>query len=108
MEPSYYWVYILLCNNNCYYTGYTTNLLKRYASHVQATGKCKYTRSFKPLSIAQSWKIEGNKAEAMKLERFIKKLSRQQKEKLIIAPELLNQWFPLSNNKLIPVCESVD
>lgn len=83
-----YWVYILLCNNNTYYTGYTNNLEKRYLSHVNGTGGCKYTRSFKPLSIAQSWKINGSKAQAMKIERYIKKLSHSDKKKIITEPEL--------------------
>ena len=84
-----YWVYMLLCNNGCYYTGYTTDLTRRYAEHVQGTSKCKYTRAFKPISIVQSWEIKGDKATAMKLERYIKKLSRQQKIALIAEPERL-------------------
>lgn len=86
MAEQTFWVYILLCNNNTYYTGYTNDLEKRYQSHVNGTGKCKYTRSFKPVKIAQSWKIVGDKAEAMRLERAIKKLSRPEKEKLIAEP----------------------
>jgi len=81
-----YWVYILLCDNNTYYTGYTNNLEKRYLSHVNGTGGCKYTRSFKPIHIAQSWKLVGSKAEAMKMERTIKKLSHSQKKALIAEP----------------------
>lgn len=84
-----YWVYILLCDNDSYYTGYTTNLTERYESHINGTGKCKYTRSFKPICIAQSWKVTGNKAFAMKVERYIKKLSRKQKEDIIADPSLL-------------------
>jgi len=82
-----YWVYILHCDNKTYYTGYTNDLNKRYRSHLEGTGKCKYTRSFKPLGIAQSWKITGNKSIAMQLERAIKKCSRSQKEALIAEPE---------------------
>lgn len=84
-----YWVYILLCENNSYYTGYTNDLAKRYQSHLDGTGKCKYTRSFKPVAIAQSWKIEGDKSCAMKIERIIKKLSRTDKEKIIADPMAL-------------------
>jgi putative endonuclease len=85
-----YWVYILFCENNSYYTGYTNNLEKRYQSHLDGTGKCKYTRSFKPIKIAQSWQIKEEKAYAMKVERYIKKLSRADKDKLIREPELLD------------------
>ena len=80
----------MLCENKAYYTGYTTDLIKRYQSHVNGTGKCKYTRSFKPLCIAQCWKIIGDKSFAMKMERHIKKLSRPEKEKLIARPSKLS------------------
>lgn len=86
---SSYWVYILLCENNSYYTGFTNDLLKRYQSHIDGTGKCKYTRSFKPVKIAQAWQINGGKAEAMRIERLIKKLSRAEKEKIIADPRQL-------------------
>jgi putative endonuclease len=88
MKNKTYWVYILHCNNNCYYTGYTTDLTKRYASHLQGTAS-KYTRSFKPLSIAQSWEIGENKSLAMRVELQIKKLSRSDKENIIANPTLL-------------------
>ena len=84
----YFWVYILYCKNNCYYTGYTTNLIKRYEAHLNGTAS-KYTRSFKPIRIAQYWQIN-NKSQAMQLENFIKKLSRQDKEKIIAQPNLLD------------------
>jgi putative endonuclease len=90
MTSKNYWVYILLCENNTYYTGYTTNLTKRYQSHLSGKGKCKYTRSFKPINIAQSWIINGDKGFAMQLERSIKKLSRLNKEKLLANPWTLS------------------
>lgn len=89
MENPAFWVYILLCENGNYYTGYTNNLKKRYEEHLAGTAKCKYTRSFKPLKIAQSWPIHGEKSEAMRLERYIKTLSRPEKERLILNPNLL-------------------
>ncbi len=89
-EDRKYWVYILLCENNSYYTGYTDDILKRYQSHVTGTGRCKYTRSFKPLRIAQCWKINGSKSLAMQIERTIKNLSRAEKEKIIDYPALLS------------------
>ncbi|QDP72126.1 GIY-YIG nuclease family protein [Legionella israelensis] len=89
MSESIYWVYILRCEGNKYYTGFTNDLQKRYESHVNGTGRCKFTRSFKPLGIAQSWEIRGHKADALKIERYIKNLSRKEKEKLIFSPDLL-------------------
>jgi len=86
MQEQCYWVYILHCSNDTYYTGYTNNLSKRYESHLSGSGKCKYTRSFKPIAMVQCWKVLGNKALAMQIERHIKKLSRTAKEKLIADP----------------------
>lgn len=88
MPKKSYWVYILHCSNNCYYTGYTIDLTKRYAAHLDGTAS-KYTRSFKPLRIAQSWEIGEDKSMAMKLEHYIKQLSREEKEKIIKNPALL-------------------
>jgi putative endonuclease len=86
---------MILCDNNSYYTGYTNNLEKRYLSHVQGTGKCKYTRSFKPIKIAQSWEISDGKLKAIRVERFIKKLSRQEKDKLVLDSSLLIKQLQL-------------
>ncbi len=89
-----YWVYILYCKNDTYYTGYTTNIHTRYRSHLDGSGKCKYTRSFKPIRLAQCWVVEGDKSLAMKIERFIKKLTRADKLTLIKEPVNLCQLFP--------------
>lgn len=86
-----YWVYILHCNNDSFYTGYTTDLNKRYQSHLNGKGS-KYTRSFKPLSLVFSLQVKGDKSLAMKIERAIKKLSRSQKEKMIAYPSLLLEF----------------
>lgn len=83
-----YWVYILLCENNTLYTGYTNHLEKRFQAHLDGSSKCKFTRSFKPLCILQSWQIQG-KSNALKIEKWIKKLSRAKKEALVQKPELL-------------------
>ncbi len=85
MSEKIYWVYILHCNNQSYYTGYTDNLKKRFQEHLSGKGS-KYTRSFKPTAIAQSWEIKSGKTMAMRIERYIKKLSKAQKEQLIINP----------------------
>lgn len=97
MDSPCYWVYILHCNNDTFYTGYTNDLVKRYQAHLDGSALCKYTRSFKPISIAQSWKILGSKALAMQIERQIKQLSRSEKEKIIASPSLLSK-----DNRIIP------
>jgi len=91
-----YWVYILHCENNSYYTGYTTNLARRYQEHLNGTAKCKYTRSFKPLKIAQTWQFT-EKSRAMKMEKLIKQLSKKDKELLILFPDRLLSLVAASN-----------
>jgi putative endonuclease len=88
-KEKYYWVYMLNCSNGTYYTGYTNNLEKRFQSHVAGTAKCKYTRSFKPISIAQCWQIFADKTLAMQIEHHIKKLSRAKKQAIVADPKLL-------------------
>lgn len=84
-----YWVYILYCENHSFYTGYTNHLIKRYREHRNGSLKCKYTRSFKPLFVAQCWPIFAGKSTAMQLEAKIKKLTREQKERLVEQPALI-------------------
>lgn len=85
-----YWVYILHCSNDTYYTGYTTDLTRRYEAHISGRAKCKYTRSFKPIRIAQAWELD-DKGAALRAERWIKQLSRKAKEELILNPDGLFQ-----------------
>src|SRR5947209_4347277 len=94
MKKTDYWIYILRCSNESYYTGYTTNMTRRYQEHVNGTAKCKYTRSFKPLNIAQCWKVADCKNMAMKIENFIKRLSKKEKKQLILYPDKLVHLFP--------------
>lgn len=86
MMDNHYWLYILKCNNGCYYTGYTTNLHRRYKEHIAGTAKCKYTRSFKPLYIASAWHVLCSRSTILSIEQYIKKLSKQEKEQLIACP----------------------
>lgn len=89
-----FWVYILECENNCFYTGYTTNLARRYQEHEMGTAKCKYTRSFRPVRIAQAWPLE-SKSVALRAEKIIKQMSRKQKENLIRNAEQLCQLLTI-------------
>ncbi len=110
MKIQTFWVYILFCKNNTFYTGYTIDLQKRCLSHFNGTGKCKYTRSFKPLYIAQCWQIENDKSLAMRIERHIKKLSRIEKEKIIKEPFTLSadpRVQPINKQDLSLISDSI-
>jgi putative endonuclease len=91
-----YWVYILYCENDSFYTGYTNNLIKRYREHVSGSAKCKYTRSFKPRYVAQCWPIFSGKSVAMRLERQIKNLTHAQKKCLVKQPASVTTLIDLS------------
>lgn len=84
-----YYVYIIECINGNLYTGYTVDIEKRFNKHVSGKGGAKFTKAFKPQSIAASWEITGGRGDAMHVEAFIKSLNR--KEKLLISgnPESL-------------------
>lgn len=86
-----YWVYILRCENGSYYTGYTNNLAKRILAHLNGTSRCKYTRSFKPTHLVQCWQVQESKSLAMKLEKYIKSHTRDEKQWLIANPTHLTQ-----------------
>lgn len=100
MAEKHYFIYILHCENNSYYTGYTSDLIKRYESHLNGKAS-KYTRSFKPIYIAQHWELLCDKSTAMKVECNIKNLSRLQKEMLIASPTLLSEFC----SDIIPRCK---
>ena len=86
MIKKQYWVYILECSNGSYYTGYTSNLKQHFESHLNGSSRCKYTRSFLPIRIAQSWSFDKDKSKAMKIEAKIKSLPKIEKKKLIDDP----------------------
>ena len=84
-------VYILLCADNTYYTGWTNDIEKRVQTHNQGKG-AKYTKSRLPVKVVYIESFE-TKIEAMKREAEIKKLTRANKEKLIKEREKSNAWI---------------
>ena len=83
------WLYMLECDNGNFYTGYTKNLAIRYYQHKSGKKSAKYTRSFKPVRIAQCWRLFDSIATALKVERFIKNQNRSTKLDWILYPEEL-------------------
>lgn len=93
-----YWIYILECSNGHLYTGSTDDLAKRYSEHQDGTSGAKYTRSFRPVRIAQCWKLYGSRGTALRIEHFIKRLDRKRKMKLIEEPGQLKASISESLN----------
>lgn len=84
------WVYILECDNDSLYTGYTNNLEERYRHHCEGTAQgARFTRAFKPRRIAQSWRMQVTTGNALRVELLIKRLPRSRKLDLIDDPSLL-------------------
>lgn len=92
-----YYIYILECINGNYYTGYTSNMERRYQEHLSGSIKCKYTRSFPPMRLAACWRLESSLSVALKIEHKIKQLSKTAKKKLIEHPKQLAIFLSLQN-----------
>ncbi len=75
------YVYIVICADGTLYTGWTTDLEKRVATHNSEKG-AKYTRSKRPVRLVYNEVFE-TKSEALKREWSIKRLSHGEKMKLI-------------------------
>jgi len=78
MTPFY--VYVLVCEGNNVYTGYTKNLNRRISLHMKGKG-ARYTRMHKPQRLIYFEK-HSSRAEAMKREKRIKRLNHLQKLEL--------------------------
>jgi putative endonuclease len=76
-----YFVYVLLCNNGTYYTGYSNNPTNRLVRHMKGQG-ARYTRMHKPRGIVYLQELETRSA-AMKRERQIKALTHAEKSHLV-------------------------
>lgn len=76
-----FYVYILLCADGSFYTGYTKNMDMRMRLHVNGKG-ARYTRIHRPEGVAYV-ELFDSQAEAMRREREIKKMTHRQKLDLI-------------------------
>ncbi len=77
-----YYLYILKCVDKTLYTGITVDLERRVAEHNSSRLGAKYTRSRRPVRLVYTKKFR-NRSLALKAENKIKKLSRDEKIKLI-------------------------
>lgn len=74
-------VYLLRCNDNSLYCGWSSDIKKRVKSHNAGTG-AKYTRARLPVELAY-FEVYEDKIVAMQRECEIKKLTKPEKERLI-------------------------
>ena len=82
-----HFVYILECINGSFYTGYTTDVKRRYQEHQSGSLKCRYTRSFPPIALRAFWQF-ASLSDALVVEKQIKSLTRTEKI------DLIARWQP--------------
>jgi len=75
-----YYVYLLLCEDGSYYTGYTSDLASRLKRHQIGRG-ARYTKMRRPKRIVHLERFRTRRA-AMRRERQIKALTHAQKHEL--------------------------
>ena len=77
------YTYLLRCADGSLYCGWTNDLDKRVEKHNSGNG-AKYTRSRLPVELVY-YEVFDTKKEAMSREFHIKRMTKQEKEKLIIV-----------------------
>ncbi|MDE2571635.1 MAG: GIY-YIG nuclease family protein [bacterium] len=90
-------VYLLRCRDGSLYAGWTTDIQRRLRTHQIGRG-ARYTRSRLPISLAASWQVSG-RAEAMRLEARIKRLTREEKLALCGSRKGDSPWPPTNRRR---------
>ncbi|VAX11916.1 COG2827: putative endonuclease containing a URI domain [hydrothermal vent metagenome] len=80
-SPDKWYVYMLCCSDNSYYTGITKDLSRRLHQHNAGQRGAKYTRSRRPVRLVYQEQQQDHSA-ALKREMEIKRLQPQAKRAL--------------------------
>ncbi|GEM_PF-7131412 len=97
-EAQLYFVYMLVCHDGTFYTGYTPDLVRRLKTHNAGRG-AKYTKVRTPVYLIYH-EVFLNRHEALSREYRIKQLTRQEKLALAISrPFCLIQMAQLFTNE---------
>ena len=75
-------MYVVECCDKTWYTGYTTDIVRRIKTHNAKKG-AKYTRIRVPVKLIYFEEFE-TKSEAIRAESLFKKLTRSKKEEYIL------------------------
>jgi len=98
-----WYVYVLVCADNSFYCGITTNLKKRLKQHNgEIKGGAKYTRSRRPCRFAHIKKAM-NRSIASKLEYQFKQLSRKKKIDYLIHHPLEQDLLQIAHQQELPL-----
>ena len=92
--PMGYFVYMVRCEDDSYYTGIASDVVRRMAEHRSQTGKCaKYTRTHRVTELVGLWTAP-DRSLASALEYRIKRLSHVEKEVLLADPCRADSLMP--------------
>jgi putative endonuclease len=75
-----YYIYLLHCTNNTFYTGITNNLRRRLFEH--RNGLSQFTKGRLPVNLVY-YETANSRSEARKREIVIKDMSQKKKQELI-------------------------
>ena len=78
-----WFVYIIHCSDQSFYTGITTDVARRFEQHAVLKG-AKYFRGRRPLQVVYL-ETGHNRSSAAKRENEIKKISRKEKWRIIAS-----------------------
>ena len=80
---SHWFVYMLRCSDDTFYTGMTKDVLRRVDEHSNSNSLgSKYTRARRPICLVYCESLD-TRSDATKREREIKRLTRKGKKDLI-------------------------
>ncbi|MBA3014775.1 MAG: GIY-YIG nuclease family protein [Proteobacteria bacterium] len=79
---SRWWVYIVLCGDGTLYTGITTDLSRRLATHNSEKGGARYTRYRQPVKLVYT-EPAASRSEAARREWQIKQMTAGHKWSLV-------------------------
>lgn len=97
-----YYIYMIRCSDNSLYTGITTDIDRRMLEHKNKTFKgAKYTKTHDFLKLEIYFETS-SRSLASKAEYYIKKLSKVEKESIILdkSLEILRDKLDIDNYKI--------
>lgn len=91
MRKMSHYVYMLECKGGRIYTGYATDVEKRFEAHRHGKG-ARFTKAFPPKKILKVFTLK-SKHDALRLEALIKRQSVQAKRHCILLAEGILPYF---------------
>ena len=103
-----YYVYMLLCRDDSLYTGITPDLERRMRQHLGLIkGGARYTKLRPPKEMAALWTVP-DKSAAAKAEYAIKRLTREEKQRLVANPDAAEEILAREEPLPLTVHEILD